>query len=55
MVNTKSTAELTALDFLLSVMRDMRQPLEIRIEAAAAALPYTHAELADTEAEEEAP
>ena len=31
------------LEFLLSVMRDIANPLELRIDAAKAAAPYVHA------------
>jgi hypothetical protein len=36
-------SELTALDYLLRVMRDDRVPLAKRIAAAKAAAPYVHA------------
>ena len=34
-------------DFLLAVMNDLESPIKIRIEAAAALMPYFHAELGD--------
>jgi hypothetical protein len=34
------------LEFLLSVMRDIANPLELRIDAAKAAAPYVHPRLA---------
>jgi len=37
-----SGPDLTPLDFLLAVVRDEAMPLETRIEAAVAALPYCH-------------
>jgi hypothetical protein len=37
------------LDFLLSVMRDSRQSIERRLEAAKAAAPYVHPKLASIE------
>lgn len=39
--------DLSPLDFLKAVQRDKRQPLEVRIRAAVAAAPYTHAKLRD--------
>lgn len=36
-------------DFLLDLVRDIEQPLDIRIEAAKAAAPYFHARLAAVE------
>jgi hypothetical protein len=36
-------AELLPLDFLLSVMNDATQPVEVRMRAAGLALPYCHA------------
>ena len=36
---------LPPLDFLLSVMREDRNPIELRIEAAKAAAPFVHARL----------
>ena len=37
------------LDFLLSVMRSVRQPMQRRVEAAKAAAPYLHSKLAPIE------
>ena len=36
-------------DFLLGIVRDKEQPLDIRMEAAKAAAPYYHPKLASTE------
>lgn len=36
-------------DFLLGLVRDVSQPLDVRIEAAKAAAPYYHARLAAIE------
>ena len=38
--------ELKPLEFMLDVMRDESLPLDIRVEAAKAALPYCHPKLA---------
>lgn len=34
-------------DFLLAVMNDQASPIDIRIEAAAALMPYFHTELSE--------
>lgn len=40
---------LTPLDYMVSVYRDARQKLEIRLDAAKAAAPYVHPRLATME------
>lgn len=38
-------------DFLLAVMNDQASPIDIRIEAAAALMPYFHTELSEDQGE----
>ena len=40
---------ITPLEYLLSVLRDERQSLEVRLDAAKAAAPYMHSRLAAVE------
>jgi len=40
---------ISPLDYLLSVMRNRREPKRMRMDAAKAALPFVHARLAVTE------
>ena len=44
----KATGQ-TPLDYLLSVMRDVKRPEEVRVDCAAKAAPYIHAKLSSTE------
>ena len=44
-----SASGMTPLDFLLSVMRDVDNPLPVRIDAGKAAAPYVHPKLSSVD------